>query len=276
MDTASGAVREVVGRLDLRFAAGRAGTVLAQAHVRAPLKIVRPFTLEDGRALVQILHLGPGLCAGDEYAIGITVQAGARVVIIMQSASRVLGMPERTEASQTVTLEVEGDGHLEYYPGLTIPFADSSFVQRVRVNAARQSRVGILETWGTGRSVRGEHLAFRKISSRTAVCIEGEVVYADATELEPTRCNVSGTGVLDGHRYVASGFWYGATLDQPASSPARDAVLCAFGQSTPQSVYLRALALEGDAIAQVGSDAVQIVNAAWGLQSIPLRRFTSS
>ena len=276
MDTAPGAVREVVGSLDLRFAATRTGTILAESHVRAPLKIVRPFALDDGRVLVQILHLGPGLCAGDEYVINITVQAGARVVIIMQSASRVLGMPARTEASQTVTLDVEEEGHLEYYPGLTIPFADSSFVQRVRVNAARQSRVGILETWGTGRSVRGEYLAFRKISSRTTVCIDGDVVYADATELEPARCDVAGTGVLDGHSYMASGFWYDAVLAQPASLPAPDGALCAFGQSTPQSVYLRALAADGAAIAQVASDAVQIVNSAWGLQSIPVQRFTSS
>ena len=275
MDTAPGVVREVVGRLDLTFAATGAGTVLAQAHVRAPLKIVRPFELEDGRVLVQILHLGPGLCAGDEYAIDITVQAGARVVIIMQSASRVLGMPARTEASQTVTLDVEGDGHLEYYPGLTIPFADSSFVQRVHVNAARNSRVGILETWGTGRSVRGEHLAFRKISSRTTMSVDGAIVYADAIELEPRLHDVAGTGVLEGHCYIASGFWHNAALEQPASVPARDGVLCAFGQSTPQCVYLRALAVDGAAIAQVASDAVQIVNSAWGLQPIPLRRFTS-
>jgi urease accessory protein len=238
------------------------------------LKIVRPFALEDGRVLVQILQLGPGLCGGDEYAIDITVQAGARVVIIMQSASRVLGMLARTEASQTVTLEVEGDGQLEYYPGLTIPFADSSFVQRVQVNAARQSRVGILETWGTGRSVRGEHLKFRRISSRTTMSVDGESVYADAIELEPRRHDVAGTGVLEGHRYIASGFWQNAALDPDAALSNREGALTAFGASTAASVYLRALAMDGSAMAETANEAVRIVNAAWGLLPIPLRRFT--
>ena len=275
MDTASGAVREVVGRLDLTFAATRAGTVLAEAHVRAPLKIVRPFELEDGRVLVQILHLGPGLCAGDVYAIDVTVQAGARVVVIMQSASRVLGMPVRTVASQTVRLDVEDDGHLEYYPGLTIPFADSSFVQRVQVNAARNSRVGILETWGTGRSLRGEHLAFRKISNRTTVCVDGDIVYADAMELQPATNDLAGTGVLDGYRYVGSGYWHNVALDRGRTLSNREGAITAFGASTADSVYLRALAMDGCAMAETASEAVRVVNAAWGLAPITFARFTA-
>jgi urease accessory protein len=275
VDSAAGAARAVVGRLALTFAAPHGMTVLAHAHVRAPLKIVRPFDLGDGRTLVQILHLGPGLCAGDEYAIDVSVQSGARAVVIMECASRVLGMPAGMQATQHVTLTVESGGHLEYYPGLTIPFADGSFVQRVHVNAARDSRVGILETWGTGRSVRGERLAFRRLSSRTTLSIDGDAVYADAMELEPSIADAGGAGVLDGYRYAASGFWHNVALGPATTMTERNGVIAAFGQRTESSAYLRALAVDGAAIAQVTSEAVQIVNAAWGLPPIPLRRFTS-
>jgi urease accessory protein len=275
MDSAAGTVRAVVGRLDLTFAARSGRTTLAHARVLAPLKIVRPFELDDGRALVQILHLGPGLCGGDEYTIDVMVERDARAIVIMQSASRLIGMPDGTHASQRVALTVEPRGHLEYYPGLTIPFADSSFVQHVHVDAARDSRVGILETWGTGRSVRGEHLAFRRISSRTTMSVDGNIVYADAIELEPRLHDVAGTGVLEGHRYIASGFWYNAMLDGNASLATCDGVLSAFGQSTPESVYLRALSRDGVAMADVTSEAVGMVNASWGLAPIPPRRFTS-
>jgi hypothetical protein len=105
--------------------------------------------------------------------------------------------------------------------------------------------------------------------------VDGEIVYADATELEPATHDVGGTGILEGHRYLASGFWHNATLDREAKMAARDGVLSAFGQSTPASVYLRALAMDGAAIADTTSDAARIVNAAWGLAPIPLRRFTS-
>jgi urease accessory protein len=274
VDSAASAVRAIIGRVDLVFAASGKGTVLAHAHVCAPLKIVRPFELDAGRVLVQIVHLGPGLCAGDEYTIDITVQAGARAVVIMQSASRVLGMPEGAHAAQRVTLTIEPGGHLEYYPGLTIPFAGSAFVQRVHVSAARDSRVGLLETWGMGRSGRGEHLAFRRISSRTTLTIDGDAVYGDAMELEPSRVEVGGTGVLEGYRYVASGFWHNATVDPCAALAKRDGVIAAFGPSTGQSVYLRALAIDGAAMGHVVSEAVEIVNSAWGLPAIPIRRFT--
>jgi hypothetical protein len=52
-------------------------------------------------------------------------------------------------------------------------------------------------------------------------------------------------------------------------------VLTAFGQSTQASVYLRALAMEGSAILATTHEAVQMVNATWGLPPIPMRRFTS-
>jgi urease accessory protein len=265
----------VRGRLALVFAARGGGTVLAHADVHAPLKIVRPFQLADGRVLVQILALGPGLCAGDEYAIDVTVERNASAVVIMQSASRIIGMPAGARAAQNVKLAVDAGGQLEYYPGLTIPFRDSRFVQRVHVDAAADSRLGILETWATGRSGRGEHLAFRGISSRTMVRVDGAPVYADATELAPAEGDVAGTGVLEGHRYFASGFWLNASIEPVHELAVRDGLLSAFGQTTPHRVYLRALSRDGYAMSEATNEAVRTVNAAWGLVPIPLRRFTS-
>jgi urease accessory protein len=265
----------VRGCLHLVFAPGHAGTVLAHAHVLAPLKIVRPFALDERRVLVQILALGPGMCAGDDYAIDITVRAGASAVVMMQSASRVMAMQENAVASQHVTLTVESGGHLEYYPGLTIPFPGSSFVQRVHVRAAGDSRVGVVETWTTGRSVRGEHLRFRALSSRTTLTIGGRVAYADAIEMNPVAMDVGGAGVLEGHRYSASGFWHNARLDDAAPLTPRDGVLSAFGHTTDDRLYLRALGMDGYAIGETVQDAVRRVNAAWGLPPIPMRRYTS-
>ena len=262
------------GRLELVFAPGRDGTSLAHAHVSAPLKIIRPFALDGGRALVQVLTLGPGFCAGDHYTLDVTVEPGARAVVIMQAASRVLGMTGDSHATQSVNLSVHPGGQLEYYPGLTIPFADSSFVQRVHVAAAADARVGILETWSMGRSSRGEHLRFRRLSSRTTVAVDGAPVYGDAIELEPSLRNAAATGMLENYRYTASGFWLGASPDL-AGVPSVDGTLLAFGHTVPKHVYLRALAMDGYAMGRLLQSAVDRINAAWGLQAIPLRRFTS-
>ena len=255
------------------FAAARGGTALAHSHVRAPLKIVRPFPLACGRALVQVLTLGPGMCGGDHWQIDITVEDGASAVVIMQSASRLLGMAEGADARHDVRLSVQGGGHLEYYPGLTIPFAGSSFIQRVHADVHQNARFGILETWTTGRSSRGEHLQFRRISSRTTVAVGGAVAYGDAIEIDPSAAGVAGTGMLEGHRYLAAGFWHGVPTDDAAETG--EDGLIAFAPVRSGQLYLRALTMEGSAIAKLAARAVDRVNASWNLPPIPLRRFTS-
>lgn len=265
----------VRGRLELVFAAGRTGTTLAHAYVSAPLKIVRPFPLADGRLLVQVITLGPGLCAGDDSRIDITVEPGARAVVVMQAASRILGMPEGAQATQSVNLVVTPGGHLEYYPGLTIPFAESCFRQRIAISADRQSRVGILECWAAGRQTRGEYLRFRRLSSRTTVTLNDQPAFADALEIDTTSNLAAGAGILEGHRYLASGFWHGVPPDAPIALPASDALM-AFGRSpAPDQMFLRALARDGFAMSGLLQSAVDVINAAWGCEWIPMRRFVS-
>jgi urease accessory protein len=248
--------------------------MLAHRRVAAPLKIVRPFALDGGRALVQVLTLGPGFCGGDGSSIDITVEAGARAVVVMQAASRILGMEAGAQTSQSVRLTVHADGQLEYYPGLTLPFPDSSFVQHVHVAAEAGARVGILEHWSMGRRSRGEQLRFRRLSSRTTVAIDNALVYADAIELVPQTTDVAAAGILEQYGYVASGFWYGASPDTSPLEPLGDTLL-AFGYAAPGQVYLRALANDGYAMGKLVQSAVDRINASWNLDAIPPRRFTS-
>lgn len=265
----------VRGRLELVFASTASGTMLAHSHVAAPLKIVRPFPLAGGRLLVQVLTLGPGLCAGDDNRIDVSVERGARAIVIMQAASRILGMAEGAQATQSVNLVVASGGELEYYPGLTIPFADSCYRQRLTITADRDSRFGILENWAMGRQSRGEYLRFRHLSSRTVATIAGQPVFADALEIDGRTQLMVGAGILEGHRYVASGFWHGVSPEAAIAGPTGD-VLMAFGRcASPDQVFLRAVAHDGYAMSGALQSAVDVINAAWGHESIPMRRFVS-
>jgi urease accessory protein len=269
------AVSRLHGRLELVFSLSGGKTVLSRTHVTAPLKVVRPFPLAGGAALVQVLTLGPGLCAGDAHAIDISVEPGATAVVIMQSAARILSMPEGSEARQQVTLRVAAGGQLEYYPGLTIPYTDSTFVQVVTADLQSGCRFGIADSWSTGRSSRGEYLRFRRVSSRTMVNVDGRIAYADAVELEPGVDDVKGTGILEAHRYLASGFWYGATLPPDSTIAPRAGVIMAMGQSAPGQAYLRALAMDGFTLAECVGAAVQRVRCGWDQPFIPFQRFTA-
>ena len=263
------------GRIELVFRASGRGTALAYSNVAAPLKIVRPFALDGGRALVQVLMLGPGLCGGDTCTLDVIVETGARAVVIMQTASRILGMSEGAFAMQRVNLVVGAGAQLEYYPGLTIPFAGSVLKQSVTVTAHRESRLGILEAWAMGRTTRGEYLQFRQLSSRTVVSIDHRPVFADALEIEPARANAAATGSLERHHYVASGFWHGVPANA-IITPASPGSLSAFDRCmSHDQVFLRALARDGCEMSTTLQSAVDTINAAWGFEPIPLKRFVS-
>jgi urease accessory protein len=267
--------RSVSGRLELVFARRGSRTVLAHAHARAPLKIVRPFPLDGGREVVQILTVGPGICAGDAYSIDVTVESGARAVIVTQSASRLHQMEEDATATQTIALAVHPGGHLEYYPGVTIPFPGSDFSQDLRAAVANGARFGLLESWAMGRIGRGEYLRFRRLSARTSVVVDGQPAYSDALHLIPGEDDLGGWGLLERNRYVVSGYWHG---DGIAAAPERSptpGVLSAFGEMAPGHAYLRALASDGPALEQEVRRTLAQVYRCWKLEAIPFPRFAS-
>ena len=259
---------------DLTFSARGGRTRLAQSRVQAPVALVRPFNADDGGQLVQLITIGPGLCAGDRLGIRITVESGARVVLTTPAATRVLSMDAGQLAEQHVELHVAKGATLEYYPAVTIPFPDSAFTQTIAVHAEPGARVGVLETWALGRISRDEYLRFRHLSSRTTVQIDGTLVYADATELHPNRDPLEGAGILAGRRYLASGVWFGVTLPDDTATPVDrvDPVLV-LAQSRPEVAYLRAIGSDAPAVDAALRSATDRIAACWNSEPVSLARF---
>jgi urease accessory protein len=255
----------VSGNATLAFTRRGSRTVLAHSRIEAPMTVIRPFELPDGRLVVQLITLGPGLCGGDAIHIDVTAEDGARVVVTTTAATRVMTMEPGQRAEQHVVLRAGPDASLEYYPAVTIPFPGSALVQTVRVEAAATSRVAAIETWAMGRSARDEYLQFRSLSSRTTLHVDGVLVYADAMHLEPGVTDVANVAVLAGRRYVAAGFWHGVRLSpEPEPPPAAGGTLVAFAQSTPALAYLRALGDESPEMDAVLRRCVERVAVEWG------------
>jgi urease accessory protein len=267
----------VDGWLELVFERRGSRTILSHVHARAPLKIVRPFPLDGGRELVQILTLGPGVCAGDAYDIDVTVEPGASAVVITQSASRIHRMPDGARGMQAVRLHVRSGGHLEYYPALTIPFPGSAFTQTIEVSLEKGARFGLLESWAMGRVGRDEYLAFRSLSSRTDVMVDRVPAYADTLHLDPRAVDLAGVGLLEGHRYLASGYWYGpdgAPVLESAPPPVSSCdLLSVLGETTPGQAYFRALAKDGPSLGRALQDAIGQIYRKWKLRAAPVPRF---
>jgi len=100
-------------------------------------------------------------------------------------------------------------------------------------------------------------------------------VFADALEIDANSNLAAGSGILEGHEYVASGFWHGVPPDSSIAVAGTDA-LVAFGRTTsPEQVFLRALAHDGFAMSSLVQSAVDIIARAWRSEPIPIRRFVS-
>lgn len=243
------------------------------------MTVIRPFELPDGRLVVQLITLGPGLCGGDVVRIAVTAEEGARVIVTTTSATKVLSMADDRHAEQHVVLQAGDNTSLEYYPSLTIPFPGAALRQTVIVSARATARVGVTECWALGRVARGEYLDFRSLASRTTLAIDGRLVYADALDLEPAVNDVAGAGVLSNRRYLAAGFWLG--VDGISTDPASDAFTrriedttdVAFGQSAPGRAYFRALGDDGPAMDAAVQRSVELASLAWGVAPVRLDRF---
>src|SRR5262245_6353502 len=264
----------VDGTAELVFARRGGSTFLAHSRATAPMTLVRPFPLPDGRQLVQLITLGPGLCGGDTVRVRITAAEEAGVVVTTTAATRVLSMHPGMHAEQHVEIEAARGATIEYYPGVTIPFPDSAFVQTIDVRADAGARVGVMETWALGRTARAEYLDFRSLSNRTTVRVDGVLVYTDVTHLEPAAQALGGAAVLGNRRYLTTGVWAGVELpDEPRHGASTDDLLLAFGQSRPGIAFLRALGSDAPALDARLTDVTGRIAAAWNQSPVRLDRF---
>jgi len=247
--------------------------VLARQASRAPLRCIRPFALDGGEVVLQLLHVGPGVMAGDRLELDIDVAAGAHAVVVAQSATKLHAMEPPGSAEQRVRLRVADGGRLEVHPGLTIPFAGSAFRQSIEVDLEAGAEFAWFERWSCGRVARGERHAYRGASSRLRVRVDGVPVHADALELDPT--TAAGPGLFEGRAYVASGVFVGGGDPRLASFTDRGGVTMAAYPLGPDRWAARALADDGVALRAAVLGWSTAWRAAAGRPALDLDRYGS-
>lgn len=270
-----------MSKLELVFEQRDGKTYLSKQFVSSPLKIIRPFDLEDGRVLLQIVNVGPGVMAGDEFEIAITLKTGAKVVLLNQSATKLHSMTTDESARQDVKIDVQDGAELEYYPGLTIPFKETTFLQTTMVHLATTAKFAFVETWAMGRIAFDERYLFNKLSSKIKVYRGGKPCYADALELNQVTPKL---GITDNFSYIANGVWFWdvlplniseADLAPSIQSPRLSETALVSDAFLNDALYMRALA--NDSL-ELRTDVFEFINQ-WrqsiGLDAIDFMRYSS-
>lgn len=199
----------VDGVLSLVFRPAHDGTdistvvdILAQ---RPPLRVVRPFRLPDGAALLHLHNVSGGVVKGDRLAMEVEVRPGARAQLTTTGATRIYGgRHTESSAQQDTTITVGEDALLEYLPDPLIPYAGSVYLQRTRFTLAAGAGLFAWDVFAPGRAARGEIFAYDRLSWETTIAAGDIPIVVERACLEPGVRPVDSPARLGPYRYFAS------------------------------------------------------------------------
>lgn len=177
-------------------------TYLADSAQEPPLRIVRPFPLEDGSVLVHLHNVSGGLLGGDRLTTSVDVGAGASVQLTTTGATRVYRARQDSSATLQINhFTISQNALLEYLPDAIIPFAKSKFRQETGVNVEAGGGFLGWEILAPGRSAHGELFEYDSVELKIDVKADGQSIAAENARIDPKRSNISSIARLGPYCY---------------------------------------------------------------------------
>lgn len=203
------------GELKLRVALKEGYTVLKDAYNQVPLKIAKPFYLEPETGELFIYQMNPagGMVQGDNYHLEIELEAGSRVFLTTQSATKIYRSPD-SYAYQVNRFKLGEGAILEYFPDPVIPFAGSKFIGETEVHLSQGSTAFISEVVTPGRTARDEIFQFDSYHSKTKVYLNGDLIFWDNWRIVPSRQPLHSLGMYEGFTCQGNLFVFSEQVSQ--------------------------------------------------------------
>jgi urease accessory protein len=179
-------------------------TVLENVYFTAPLKILPAHPAPAGGLMVTQLSVSAGLMAGDRQEIRLNIGEGTRLLWTTQSFEKVHKMAEGAWAERDCGIVLEGGAFLDYRPLPLIPFGDSDFRGRTRVDLAGSgAALAYSDIFCAGRVSRGELFCFRRYQHLLEIRRGGELLFRENTGFRPAFPGLfSGPGFFEGHTHL--------------------------------------------------------------------------
>ncbi|MDX2231168.1 MAG: urease accessory protein UreD [Leptolyngbyaceae cyanobacterium bins.349] len=158
-----------LGTLDLTFGAAQGETFIRHSHVKAPLKVQRPFFPEGaGVCHSVILHTAGGVVGGDRLLLNLDLQADAQALITTAAAAKIYRSNGQA-AQQCLQVRLGANACLEWLPQETIVFEQAQYQQQMRIDLAPGATWLGWEITRLGRTARQERFYAGNWRSRTEV-----------------------------------------------------------------------------------------------------------
>jgi urease accessory protein len=188
-------------RLSAKLAEG--ATRRARVHEEGALRVRCPGP-PAGELEAMIVNTAGGMAGGDHFALGFSVEPGARLIVTTAAAEKVyrtLGSP----STITAKLDVAAGGELTWLPQETILFDRAHLERTIEVDLAGDARLLMAEAMVFGRAGMGEMLSEGHLLDRWRVRRDGRLLHAETTRLDgDVAAKLAQTAVAKGGIAIAS------------------------------------------------------------------------
>jgi len=196
------------GRLDVAFAVRNGRTEIRHSYCEVPFKITRLHEADaTGFAHLILMQCTAGLFGGDAIESEIHLDAGARVVLTQQSATKIHPSGDRS-ATQRTRIHVESGAELivDFEP--VIPFAGSRLHQSMRVELEPGASLVYWDGMMAGRLGKDERWQFSELSMELRIEREGRPLFLERYFLVPSQQNPESGWVMNTAGYLGTGICF--------------------------------------------------------------------
>ncbi len=170
------------GAVDLSVQAGEQGTVLKTLRQSGSLKVLFP-NHAGSEAQAVLINTAGGITGGDHFQTKALAHAGAELTITTQTSERAYRAQPGQTGILTSHVTVEDGAKLNWLPQETILFQGCALSRSLRIDAAKDASVLMVEPLVFGRLAMGEVLTNAAFRDRIEIHRGGKLAYLDAVHL---------------------------------------------------------------------------------------------
>ena len=196
-----------------------------QTHNTGVFRLLQPLYLDDSGQVLYIIVSYGGAYFSEKYAIDVTAQEGAHLLLSTQGATRI----HRTVSEpsvQEMVIRLGPGSRVEYIPDRTIAYKDSSYLQETEIWADPTAQGFFGDIITSGWDPENKRFTYSDLHLRTTVrpAADEGYVLIDNLRLRPARIGeaIEDLGHLEGFSHMGSFLILGAHLDEAYADRVRE------------------------------------------------------
>ncbi len=179
-------------------------TVYDDVYFTPPYKLIAPI-FEGDEAQIIVLSSSAGLLKDDEIIMDFDFGEKSIARVATQSYEKIFDT-NGGKVEKSLNIKAQANTWIRYMPHPTIPFKNSDYCCKTNIQLDARSTFFYSDIFNCGRVFMGEKFLMRKFHSIVKVYVDGKIVFADNTLLEPAQINYASLGLW--HEFSHNGLLY--------------------------------------------------------------------